>query len=302
MENLISVIITIYNNEEHLKDCILSVISQTYRNMEIILVDDGSTDSSSKICNELLLSNSKMKVHHQLHLGLAEARNKGLSLATGNYITFMNGSDLMDNNYLENIHRMISSYDIDIAMCPTYRDNTQKTNFSTIITFDKNDCIRQLLIENNICNTPCGKAFSRTLFDTVKFSGDDAQTVYRLVENSSKIAFMNNECYYLRDFPLYPINSCLDRDLRLMKSYPELSTYCRCDIVRNIQNEYYNAISNNKPIIDDDRLYETFTKILKENDLEISRFFDYNRRAHLYLLANDKQNYKIICPVLPELY
>lgn len=301
MDNLISIVITIYNNEDSLRDCILSVIGQTYRNMEIILIDDGSQDNSSQICNELLLSNSKMKVHHQLHLGLAEARNKGVSLASGKYITFMNACDKIDNNYLENLHRMISSYDIDIAMCCTYQD-TKINNSSTIITFDKNDCMRQLLIENNINNTPCGKVFARSLFDQVKFSGDDAETVYRLVEKSSKIAFMNNECYYLRDFPLYPINSCLNRDIRLMKLHPELSLYCKCDIVRNIQNEYFDAISNNRPIIDDDRLYETFTKIVKDDDLDIARFFDYVRRAHLYLLANDKQNYKIICPVLPELY
>lgn len=301
MDDLISVIITIYNNEDYLKDCIFSVIGQTYRNMEIILVDDGSTDSSSKICNELLLSNSKMKVHHQLHLGLAEARNKGVELASGKYVTFLNGCDKIDNNFLENLYSMVSTFNVDIAMCCTYKD-TKINTYSKIITFDKEDAMRQLLIENNINNTPCGKAFLRTLFSDVKFFGDDAETVYRLVEKSSKIAFMNNECYCLRNKPVYPINSCLNRDIRLMRLYPDLSIYCKCDIIRNIQNEFFDAISHNRPIIDEDKLYDMLKKIVKENDLDISRFFDYIRKAHLYLLAHDKQKYKIVCPVLPDLY
>ncbi len=301
MEDLISVVINVYNDGEYLRDCIMSVISQTYRNMEIIIVDDGSTDSSSRICDELLISNSKMKVHHGLHVGLADSRNKGIELASGKYITFLNGCDKIDNNYLQNLALMVNSYNVDIAMCSTY--NESKNYSSTqVILFDSEDALRQLLIENNINNTPCGKVFARSLFDAVKFSGDNADTVYQLIEKSSKIAFMNNQCYYLKDFPVYPINSCLNRNLKLMKSHPDLSIYCKCDIVRNIQNEFFDAISNNRPMIDEDSLYNTFLKIVNSEDANIAKFFDYVRKAHMYLLANSKQNYKIVCPVLPDLY
>lgn len=301
MEDLISVVINVYNDGEYLKNCIMSVISQTYRNMEIIIVDDGSTDSSSGICDELLISNSKMKVHHGLHVGLADSRNKGIELASGKYITFLNGCDKIDNNYLQNLALMINSYNVDIAMCCTYNES-KNYNSTQVILFDSEDALRQLLIENNINNTPCGKIFSRSLFDDIKFSGDNADTVYQLIEKSSKIAFMNNQCYYLKDFPIYPINSCLNRDIKLMKSHPDLSIYCKCDIVRNIQNEFFDSISNNRPMIDEDSLYNTFLKIVNNEDTDIANFFNYVRKAHLYLLANNKQNYKIICPVLPDLY
>ncbi len=301
MEDLISVVINVYNDADYLKECIMSVISQSYRNMEIIIVDDGSTDSSSRICDELLISNSKMKIHHQLHLGLADSRNQGVKLASGKYITFLNGCDKIDNNYLQNLALMVNSYNVDIAMCCTYKD-VKNNNSTQSIIFDTEDALRQLLIENNINNTPCGKIFNRKLFGQVQFSGDDAETLYRLIEKSTKIAFMNNECYYLRNFPIYPINSCLNRDIKLMKSHPDLSIYCKCDIVRNIQNEFFDAISNNRPMIDEDNLYSTFSKIVNNDDTNISKFFNYVRKAHLYLLANDKQNYKIVCPVLPDLY
>ena len=87
-----------------------------------------------------------------------------------------------------------------------------------------------------------------------------------------------------------------------MKLYPNLETYCKLNIVKSIQNEYFDAFTNNRPLIDDDKIYNIFTKILKDNDYDIIPFLSYIRRAHLYLLANDKNNYKIICPVLPDLY
>ena len=300
MEDLISVIVNVYNYEKYFKDCILSIISQTYRNMEIIIVDDGSSDSSSRICDELLIANSRMKVHHQLHLGIAESRNKGIELASGKYITFVNGCDKLDTNYLDNLHQMLCSYDVNIALCATYT-NERKSLSDKIITFDREDALRQLLIEKNILNTPCGKAFDRSLFANVRFVEDDASTVAKLFNLGTKIAFMNYQCYYLRKLPSYSFNSSINKDMKLMQLYPDLSIYCKCNIVRTIQNEYFDAITNNRPVFDDDRIYSTFTKIVNDNGDDIAPFFSYVRKAHMYLLANDKQNYRIICPILPDL-
>ena len=86
-----------------------------------------------------------------------------------------------------------------------------------------------------------------------------------------------------------------------MKLYPELSIYCKCNIVKEIQNEFYNCIINNKIIDDEKIIYDNFKKIVLEDGDDIVKFFGYVRRAHLYLLADDLKNYKILCPVLPEL-
>ena len=95
MSDLISIIVNIHNNEETLKSCIVSLISQTYRELEIILIDDGSTDSSSKICDDLILTSSRMKVVHKMHSGIGNSRNSGLDIATGKYITFVNATDTL---------------------------------------------------------------------------------------------------------------------------------------------------------------------------------------------------------------
>ena len=302
MDNLISVIVTVYNNEQTLKDCILSIISQTYRNMEIIIVDDGSTDDSSKICDELLISNSKLKVTHQLHSEIAATRNKGIEMASGRYITFVNGCDKIDNSLLTNLSSMMNDYSVDVAICRTYSSTSTKLTSDKPIFFDKEDSLRQLLIGKLIENNPYGKLFDRKLFQYVDFENDDANTIYKLFEQSSRIAFLNNSEYLLTENDSFSFSSLLNKDMRIMKLYPNLETYCKLNIVKSIQNEYFDAFTNNRPLIDDDKIYNIFTKILKDNDYDIITFLRYIRRAHLYLLANDKNNYKIICPVLPDLY
>ena len=121
MNDLISVIVNIYNNEKTLRECIISLISQTYRNLEIILIDDGSTDNSGKICDELVLTSSKMKLIHRMHSGLSDSRNIGLDMATGKYITFINGSDTIKNDMIETLYKMMQNYPVKIAMCSINR-------------------------------------------------------------------------------------------------------------------------------------------------------------------------------------
>lgn len=302
MDDLVSVIITINNDEETLRDCIYSVIGQTYRNIELIVIDDGSTDKSAQICNEMLIANSKLKVFHQVQSGMAVTRNKGLEMASGRYVTFINGSDKMSKDLIQDLIMMMNDYDVDVTACKiTYNGAFDSDNDVKPITFDNEDVLRQLLIGKTITNTPYAKLFKRELFMNVDFASDDADTLYKIIESSRKIAFMNSKEYYQVEPEEYSFNSLLNKDLRLLKKYSDLEIYCKYNIVKSIVDEFYNDLSNNLPIIDENRLYQMFTKIIKENESEIMPFFDYVRKAHIYLLANDLSNYKIVAPVLPEI-
>ncbi len=322
MNELVSVIVTIYNNEKTLRNCILSIIGQTYRNMEIILVDDGSMDGSSKICDELLISNSKMKVSHQLHSGIASARNAGLTLASGKYVTFVNGSDTLKKDMIEHLQSMMNDYMVEIAIAKTDIENIKNidskikisnnpsnnmesivklNNLPNILTLSVEDTLRQLLIAKLISNTPCGKLFNRNLFNKVKFAEGESETLYKLVEESSKIAFLNYPLYNMSVKENFSFNSLVNKDLRLMKTYPELAIFCKCNIVRSIQNEFFDAYTNNRPVIDEEKIYDMFIKLVDNDGDEIASFFENIRKAHMYLLANSKSNYKILCPVLPDI-
>lgn len=301
MENLISVVITVYNNEKTLKDAILSVISQSYRNIEIIIIDDGSNDSSPQICDELLIANSKLKVHHQIHFGIENARNKGIQMASGKYITFLNASDTMSNTLLENLKNMMDDYSVELSICRTFSNNATFSS-EQVITFDKIDAIRQLLISDLIQNNPYGKLFDKDLFNSISFSSGNSDTIYNIFEKCNKIAFMNKDLYKLSSqSEIFELKSILNRDIKIMNLHPELEVFCKCNIVKAIQNEFYNSICNNKIIADEQNLYEMFSKIVKNNDEDIIKFYSNIRKAHMYLLADNLKNYKILCPVLPEL-
>ena len=101
MNSLISVIVPVYNVEDYLDRCIESIINQTYKNLEIILVDDGSTDSSGKKCDEYALRDGRIKVFHKENGGVSSARNMGLDIATGDYIGFVDSDDLLEHNMYE---------------------------------------------------------------------------------------------------------------------------------------------------------------------------------------------------------
>ncbi|MBR1803014.1 MAG: glycosyltransferase family 2 protein [Clostridia bacterium] len=109
----ITVIIPVYNVESYLKECIESVMAQTFQNLEIILIDDGSTDNSGKICNEYEKKDQRIKVFHQENKGLSGARNTGLRNATGKYIMFIDSDDKFENNACEVMYREIEKTDAD---------------------------------------------------------------------------------------------------------------------------------------------------------------------------------------------
>lgn len=298
MDDLISIIVTVYNNEKTLKDCIMSIISQTYRNIEIIIVDDGSTDASTSICNELLVANSRLTLLHNLHSGIASARNKGLESAKGEFVTFINATDTISNNMIETLKNMVDNYSSELAIC-----NTKKLSnpSNKVIAFSSEDALRQLLIGDLIDSSAYGKLFSKKLFEHNSFVENSANVIYKIFEDCSKIAFLNSNLYNMNSPEVFSFNSIINKDLRIMKSYPSLALYCKCNIIKTIQNEFYNSFTHNTPIEDEDKIYLLFKQTLQDNDDKIASYFDYVRRAHLYLLAYDLKQYKIVCPVLPEL-
>ena len=127
MNPLVSVIIPVYNVEEYLRECVNSVINQTYKNVEIILIDDGSTDSSGHICDEYLHCDSRIKVIHKKNGGLSDARNAGLAICTGEYVSFVDSDDTIEHNMLEILLRnaLDSHAEISMCKCNKIRDNNK---------------------------------------------------------------------------------------------------------------------------------------------------------------------------------
>ena len=146
MDDLISIIIPAYNVEKYISKCLESIIKQTYSNIEIILVDDGSTDKTSEICDEYEKKDDRIKVIHTENRGVSEARNKGLENVKGNWITFVDSDDWIEEDFCEVLLKKIKDYDADIALCG-YKRVTE--NSCEIIKTSGNDEVinRQKYIE-----------------------------------------------------------------------------------------------------------------------------------------------------------
>lgn len=114
---MISIIIPIYNVEKYLNKCIDSILNQTYSDLEIILVDDGSTDKSSEICEYYKEIDNRIRVIHKKNGGLSEARNVGIDIAKGEYIAFLDSDDWADENLYKRLYQLSQKYSSDISMC-----------------------------------------------------------------------------------------------------------------------------------------------------------------------------------------
>lgn len=119
MKDLISVIVPVYNSDKYLEECVSSIINQTYSNLEIILVNDGSKDNSGKICDEYTRKDKRIRVIHQENSGVSVARNNALSIMNGDYFSFVDSDDVIDKNYFFELYQALTSTNSDICICKT---------------------------------------------------------------------------------------------------------------------------------------------------------------------------------------
>ena len=186
---LISVIIPVYNVEKYLHRCLDSVIAQTYQNLEIICVDDGSIDDSGKICDQYAVRDARIKVIHQENQGLSAARNRGLDAAEGEYIAFVDSDDyILEDMYKKMLDKLLN-YNVDLCVCQwqyEFSDGRQvvkKKNIDPTIYGRKAslEFARFLYMgnyENGVVVAAWNKLYRRALLDTIHFEGriheDDA--------------------------------------------------------------------------------------------------------------------------------
>ena len=123
MADKISVIVPVYKTEEYLDKCVKSIINQTYKNLEIILVDDGSPDNCPKMCDDWANKDSRIKVIHKTNGGLSSARNAGIEAAAGNYLMFTDSDDFLEDDMIEFLYNLIKKDDYDLARCGFYFDD-----------------------------------------------------------------------------------------------------------------------------------------------------------------------------------
>lgn len=168
----ISVIIPVYNVEPYLRRCLESVVLQTYKNLEIILVDDGSTDKSGSICDEYALNDERINVIHKKNGGLSSACNVGLAAATGDWIGWVDSDDWAEQDMFEYMLRGAEKYDADAAVCSRYEWQLNRKVFKgwkSEEIYDGEQALRALLEDEEINNFRWDKLWKRSFFLILNF-------------------------------------------------------------------------------------------------------------------------------------
>lgn len=202
---LVSIIIPIYKVEPYLRRCLDSIVNQTYTNLEIILVDDGSPDGSPQICDEYAAKDNRILVIHKENGGLSDARNAGLDICKGEYISFVDSDDWVDKKYIETLYNTIIETGADISIINHCQFSSDETflpleKFHTGI-FAGYNCLKQLIINNTIQHTLVwGKLYKKTLFNNIRFpvgkKFEDNYVSYQLYFFSKKIACKDIVLYH----------------------------------------------------------------------------------------------------------
>lgn len=172
-EQLISVIVPVYKVEAYLDHCVQSIVDQSYKNLEIILVDDGSPDNCPAMCDAWAKKDSRVKVIHKQNGGLSDARNAGLKIASGEYIALIDSDDIVDINMLTLLYQALEKSNTDIAECDYVKFENSQPDFSagvgSVTVFDSKDALRELLREQNFRYTAWNKLYRREIFTQLQF-------------------------------------------------------------------------------------------------------------------------------------
>lgn len=310
----ISVIVPVYMAEDSLKKSVDSIRNQTYSNLEIILIDDGSTDNSGIMCDEFAREDSRIKVIHQKNGGLSNARNVGIENATGEYIGFVDSDDYIEKDMYEVLIKEIAENNADVASISIsmVRKNGQKINGTD--TKEKNvyegdEIIKQLLLHNTLKNYACDKLYKREIFEDIRFivgiCYEDVPLAFSVMSKAKKVVYMDEIKYYyvkhgnslsafcseknVNDY----LKGIIDRFNTIEQKYPNLLKYNLYAIANTTIHAYYKVMLSDKSVEAYaeklDFLKDKCKYILDNCEKEISELFSVYQKACFYMLLNDEE-------------
>lgn len=201
---LISIIVPVYNVKDYVEKCLDSICGQSYFNLEIIVIDDGSTDGSGEVCETYASKDKRIKVIHRRNGGLSAARNEGLDVATGEFVGFVDSDDWIDLDMYEFLYQLLKAEEADISICSHYVEKSGKTKVKyvsdEVLNLISLDAIRLLVEDNIIRNFAWDKLYRRSMFENLRFPQgryfEDMAIMYRVFYQARKIVMKGHPKYH----------------------------------------------------------------------------------------------------------
>lgn len=314
MNDLLSVIVPIYNMEHLVEKCIKSIINQTYKELEIILVDDGSIDNSYSICKKYEKKDKRVTLYHKSNGGLSDAKNYGISKATGKYITFVDSDDWIESNMYEIMMNQIKIKQSDMAICGRFIDfengKSIRWYHNAELEMDNEQALLYLNSFYNFDMASWDKVYLKSLFDGIKFpfkkKCEDAYTTYKLFSKAKKIIYIP-EClyhYYQRtgsisrnkELNLDYIYAAKEQMDYIEKYYPDISFSGKTAYVFAIKSIYQVSIERKI------KINEEFKKLKKESkkyikDVFHNKYIGIKKKVTFTLFAYFSPVYRVILKI-----
>ena len=203
---LITVIIPVYNVEKYFPKCISSVLNQSYTNLEILLIDDGSTDNSGKICDQISLRDNRVSVIHKENAGISHTRNTGIKNAKAELITFIDSDDYVSKDYIQYLYDLLKDSGSDISIgAHTIEYSSGKKVYKGIgvnkqTIYNSKQALKEILLDNIIDISVWGKLYNKSLFNGIEFPNgkkfEEPATMYKVIDNAHNIICGGNANYY----------------------------------------------------------------------------------------------------------
>ena len=238
---LISLIVPCYNVENYLLHCIGSLLSQSYKNLEILLVDDGSPDRCGEISEEYAKKDSRIKVIHKTNGGLSDARNVAIDIASGEWITFIDSDDMVAPNYIERLVKIANDNGCKCSVVQpvSFIDGSlpvAKNAMAKVEVMNSMDAIAAMFYQTKLDTSAWNKLYHRSLFDSgIRYPKgylfEDNPTTFRLLAECDKVAISNEQLYYYRvregsierqDFTPNKLDQGLEV-IHMMETHPEIT-------------------------------------------------------------------------------
>lgn len=204
--DLVSIVIPVYNGERCVEQCVKSVLQQTYQDIELILIDDGSNDNTADICNQLVRKCMKIRYFWQENAGPGAARNLGLKKVQGDYVTFIDADDFVHPRYIEELYQALKKNKTSIASCACIKIKNREESSRAKVTDEEvilstEEALTSLFYGKEIKGYPFLKMIHISLLENLRFPedirvGEDFVLVYQLLMRCEKIVYINKELYY----------------------------------------------------------------------------------------------------------
>lgn len=308
---LISIIVPVYNVSNYLKECLVSIINQSFKNIEIICVNDGSTDDSLEILESFQKMDKRIKIINQINKGLSAARNTGLDIAKGKYIGFVDSDDYIHPDMYKMLYDAIEKYDVDISVC-NYTSIEKGEFVSKSFTEDclidsRDDYIREVLLDTKIQNYVWTRLYKRELFDNVRFPVgflfEDVSVSTQLLNKINKAYYISKPLYYYRiregsitsTISLSTIDDSIynayERYLKIKKDFSELNDI---NVYSMLVWLYYQFICFR--VLTEESFYKVYREIFDElvNDNNIKLLEKYSELGdyhNAFKLINEYKKY-----------